>query len=497
MSLADRARLRPVLYPVGILTAFVLFLLVRTGVSPYAAGRPLMIAVAAGLLVPWILGLLIGNRDRAGIMSIVLVAFFLAGQSVVAWALLVGIFVLLLVDGGAIRSRPSRIRLRPVTRAMSAVTAVILVAIAIAGVQNGRIVQIAHDLVAEIPVGPGAAPAVAATDTLPSVYLILLDGYPRADKLQAEFGTDNGPFVQALRDRAFTVADHSRSNFVVTELTLASMFNGRVPANPAPETAEIRPFIDEGVVIEEYRDLGYEVVAFSTGFEGAALRQADRFVDSGQLNEFEWELLQLSGLPPVLDVVAPTLLADQHRARVLATFDGARSVASELHKRPRFVFTHIMNPHSPQVFGPAGAPIEIRGIQVPFDDSDEYTILGPEEYSRRLADQIAYLNGRVLGLVDTVVEADPWAVIVVFSDHGSGIREAAGIAGGSDPDLRTANLLAVRSPGQPGIIGDRSTLVNLLPRILRAYAGSGPADVAETIYSEPVDGQYVVFDRPD
>lgn len=68
----------------------------------------------------------------------------------------------------------------------------------------------------------------------------------------------------------------------------------------------------------------------------------------------------------------------------------------------------------------------------------------------------------------------------------------------SDPDLRTANLLAVRAPGQRGIIDDRSTLANLLPRLLRAYAGVGPADVPETIYAwadEPAAS--FIYDRPD
>jgi hypothetical protein len=489
--------MRPLLYPVGISTAFVAFLLVRWGVSPYAAGRPLMIAVALGLILPWLFGLLVGDRDRAGLLAVLIVMLILVGQSPISTILLVGVFLILLFEGWARRQRPRRILGSAITRAMSGVTSIIVLAVVIAAVQGGRIVQIPHDLIAEMPVVPRASPAMAATGALPSVYLILLDGYPRADKLAAEFGIDNQPFLRALGDRAFTIGARSRSNYLTTELTLASMFSGRVPGNPEPDMAEIRPFIGAGEVIGEFRERGYEVVAFSTGFEGVALRQAERFVDSGQLNEFEWELLQLSGLAPVLDVVAPTLLADQHRERVLATFEAAGALAGQATERPRFVFAHTLNPHSPQVFGPAGEPIPIRGIQVPFDDSDEYTILGRDEYGRRLADQIAYLNRRVLGLVDAAIAADPRAVVIVFSDHGSGIREAAGIGVGSDPDLRTANLLAVRSPGQAGIIDDRSTLVNILPRILRAYSGSGPADVPETVYGQPVDGQLVVFDRPD
>jgi hypothetical protein len=400
-------------------------------------------------------------------------------------------------------SRAAGERMWPiVARALTAGGLILLVAVGVKAVQLGRVETIAHDLAAEFPFRPDVAVASPAGADLPNLYLVLLDGYPRADKLASEFGIDVSGFTRALGDRGFFVATHSRSNHTITHLTLAQMFSygSADVAAAGPDGAQRvlwRHRINEGAFFSDIRGLGYEVIAVSPAFEHAALRQADRFIDTGQLNEFEWELLQLSGLAPVLDVVQPTLLADQHRARVLATLEGAGAVARQAAQRPRLVFTHLLSPHSPQVFGAGGEPVEVRGIQVPFDDSDEYVVLGRDEYARRLAGQLAYLNRRVLELLDTIVEADPRAVVVVFSDHGSGIREMADIGGTSDLDLRTANLLAVRSPGRPGIIDDRSTLANVLPRILRAYTGSGPADVPETIYGRTSDDHRVVFERPD
>lgn len=497
MSLAWRGRMRPVLYPLGIVVAFVFYQLVRTGVSPYAAGRPLLLAVALGIALPWLLGFVVGDRDRAGVLALVVVMFVLAGQQPMAALLLVCVFLILFLVSRTGMRDPGRIRWPLITRAMSTVTAVILVAVGIAAVQDGRTVQMAHDLVAEAPVGRHAPPAIAGVRAAPSVYLLLLDGYPRADKLLGEFGIDNAPFVGALRERAFAVADHSRANYTVTDLTLASVFSGGALGALDAGTAEYRRPINEGSVLQAFRGQGYEVVSISAGFEGVALRQADRFIDSGQLNEFEWNLLKLSGLAPIIDLVQPTLLADQHRARVLATFEALSALAGERAGRPRLVFAHLPIPHSPQVFGPAGEPQDVQGLRMPFIDRDEYVVLGPEEYGRRLAGQISYVNRRVLGAVDAIVERDPRAVIVVFSDHGSGIREFTDIGGSSDVDLRTANLLAVRSPGAAGIIEDRSTLVNLLPRILRAYAGSGPSDVPEAIFGRTVDGRATVYRRPD
>lgn len=491
-----RASMPPGLYPLGLLLALVLVYLVRSGVSPYAAVRPLLVATLLGLGVPWLLGLLTGDRHRAALLAIALVAAIVVGQSLATVALWAGLVVITTMLGVVGVPWQTRIRWPVITRVMNAATAIILVAIGITAVQEGRITRIAADVVSEGPF-PRAEATSPGDPGRPSVYLLLLDGYPRADKLRAEFGIDNTPFVGALRDRSFVVADHSRSNQVLTDATLASMFNGDIPGNPDPGVAGYRSLINHGRILQIFRDLDYEIISFSSGSEGVALRAADRYLDSGHLNELEWKLLRLLGLSPILDAVWPTLLADGLRGRVVATLEAIPVIAREVGGRPRLVFAHLLSPHSPLIFGSHGDPVPATGLGLDFTDGGEYTRLGREEYSRHLEGQVTYLNRRVLEAVDTIVEADPTAVVVVFSDHGSGIRDGPNHGGSTDVDLRTANLLAVRSPGRTGLIEDRSTLVNLLPRILRAYVGSGPADVPETIYGRTDDGQPVVFERPD
>ncbi len=336
--------------------------------------------------------------------------------------------------------------------------------------------------------------ARASGDALPSVYLVLLDGYPRADKLAAEFGIHNEPFLHALGQRGFDVAEWSRSNYLATDQSLASMFGAWTPSRAAADVATLRTFINEGSVLGTFRDLGYETFATSTAIEGVAVRQADRFVDTGQMNEAEWQLLARGGVGRVQAALAPTWFADQHRDRLFATLAAAESIAGETTGgRPRLALLHIMSPHAPLVVDVNGAPVGTTRW-TSLDDGDEYAILGSDEYARRLAGQIAFVNARTLHLVDTITAADPQAIIVVFSDHGSGIRESDE---GSDPDLRSANLLAVRAPGRGPLIDDRSTLVNLLPRILRSITGVGPGDAPEAIWQQEADGAFVEFERPD
>ena len=105
----------------------------------------------------------------------------------------------------------------------------------------------------------------------PNMVFIMLDGYPRADKLLSEFGIDNSAFIGDLRARGFVVADHSRSNEADTELTLDQMFN----YFPASEIAQLldgpprlwRVDINNGAFFADLHRLGYETVAVSPGFE--------------------------------------------------------------------------------------------------------------------------------------------------------------------------------------------------------------------------------------
>ncbi len=500
MTIAARARMRPVLYPAAILVALVLNLLVDTGASPYAAGRPLIVALLIGLALPWIAGLATGDRQAAGLISAGLLLVLLVAPSPLVVALGLAALVLITLEWSLARRRgafrATGERLWPLaTRALTAVAVILLVAVGIKAVQMGRVETIAYDLVAEFPLRPISHPAEPPAAGLPDMYFVLLDGYPRADKLASELGIDVSGFVGALEDRGFFVATHSRSNHTTTRSTLTQLFSyvpgvGAIGPEGRPDV-EWRHQINEGRFFGDIRRLGYETIALFPGFEHVALRQADRFIDTGEINEFEWAVVRATSLGALIDAALPDLAADQHRSRVLGIFAAAERVALEDSTRPRFVFAHVPAPHSPLVFGRDGSPWPMRGIATLYADNVDLAQLGRAEYVRRLDGQIAFINTRTLDLTDRIIARDPGAVIVVFSDHGTGLSTV-------DADLRTANLLAVRSPGRTGIIDDRSTLANLLPRLLRAYAGTGPPDVPETIFAwADQPKRSFIFVRPD
>jgi hypothetical protein len=507
MTVAERARMRPVLYPALILVAFVLNFLVDTGVSPYAAGRPLIVAVTIGLLVPWLAGLVTADRDRAGFVGLIAAAVIVGGRipaAVVLCLLALALIAVLPLLRRLAGSSPRRVGglLPVVTRVLTAGALILVVAVGIKAVQLDRVGTFAEDLVDELPLRPRPVAAVRAPVQAPNIFLVLLDGYPRADKLQSEFGIDNSRFVEALRARDFVVADHGRSNLTLTALTLAQMFDYRGTDEMARDldgTDRLwRRVINGGAFFRDLHGLGYETVAVSPGFEHVALRRADVFVDTGQLNEFEWAVTEMTVLAPLADMLVPNIAADLHRSRILDAFAVAEAEARTLGSARKLVFVHVLAPHAPQVFDASGRPLDLPGFMLPYGDELEIENWGLAEYSRRLEGQLQFVNEKTLHLVDTVAAADPGAVIVVFSDHGSGAHAYGASAESPDVDLRTANLLAVRSPGRAGIIDDRSTLVNLLPRLLRAYTGTGPADKPETIFGWTGDpSSSLIYERPD
>jgi hypothetical protein len=91
--------------------------------------------------------------------------------------------------------------------------------------------------------------------------------------------------------------------------------------------------------------------------------------------------------------------------------------------------------------------------------------IGFEEYRERLIEQIQALNDGVLGSVDRIIEADPSAIVVLMSDHGSRYTI-------SNREEQFKSFLAARAPGEPRLFPENESDVNILRRIIRAEFGA-------------------------
>jgi hypothetical protein len=213
------------------------------------------------------------------------------------------------------------------------------------------------------------------------------------------------------------------------------------------------------------RERGYQIVAIPSPFSEAGVFAADRYLDSGQLTSFEYELLHEGNLP----LAQPQIMVDwqlgEHRARIHATFTRFADLASERGGRPRFILAHIMAPHPPPSFTSTGEPVGGWPC-FPRQCSMWY---GGQIYGdgviRPTADQVAWVNGQVVETVARILAANETPpVIIVFSDHGH--RHDL-----QDPDEMLRSFFIAATPGHPSLFPDDVTPVNLVPRLLNAFAG--------------------------
>lgn len=328
------------------------------------------------------------------------------------------------------------------------------------------------------PAAIGTAPADA-----PDIYLVLLDGYPRSDELQREVGLDNGPFLTTMQDLGFALADRSHSNYGRTALTLSSMFHAREvtellpnpPSDVAGQARALSKLINDGSQLDLARSRGYEIVSIPSPVDYVTLFSADRVLTSPFTSEFELTLTEQDLIRRIGTDARHWFFIDEHRKRILDTFQTLAELPAEQSARPRLVFAHVLSPHAPIAFGADGSEVMLPGC--------EWTLCGqplplPKQFVSDYAAQITYLDSLVEA---TAKQMLAWAVrpsvIIFFSDHGSRLM--------GTQDSTFDNLMLSYTPGQPGLLPRDATPINLLPRLLNAYAGTNEPLAREVRYVNP------------
>ena len=503
------ARLRrlpwhPVLFAASIVIAFWLDAMV----SPHAAIRSLIIAVVVVALVTLIAGLLFRSAALGGLLASGIIGLLYGKRLIelvgtlrgamepwmfIVWIALVGLALLVAV----------RVILRSVRRwtvdgagsKLNQAALILFIASIGSGLVTGKLHYAAGDLAQGVPLEDAEASALNATSSagLPDVYLILLDGYPRADVLAHAFDLDNSGFESALAGREFVIAPESHAEYLWTHITLSSMLSmeyveeiGALRAvidGEAPLHPTLRDVLNDNPVFDLAREKGYQVVALNSGYEQLTVRRADVWVDGGQMNEFELKLLVSTFLGDVLAVVTPDLASGQHRDRIEYELDAVGRIAAADADGPRLVFAHIPAPHQPTVFGRAGEPVvEPIGARF-YADSPQERREPLDEFAAKYRDQLHYLNGRIIQSVDEIIanSVNP-PVVILWADHGSASRVDWVVTESKDaaPDVlleRTGTLFAALTPGRTDAFPDDIAPVNIFRYLADAYYGTdyGPA----------------------
>ena len=487
-SLNFGRRPRWFLHPMVLAFAYVLNTALANEVVPAGYVRPLTIAtILAGLLTVAAWAAFRNRWDGALFTSgVILVA---VSPISLAWvwtslrtlfgallgtALTAGLLALALALVGVrlLRARRQKQALpRPAPEMLNVFSFALLVAVL--GSNVGSIV-----LPASAPVPPPAGWHANGQDH-PDIVVLLLDGYPRTDVLERRFGADDTAFLDALRQRGFEVATTNHSNYTLTELTFASMFQMRYIdeirsleafiGTGRQENAALRDAAESGQAFSILRAAGYEVSWFPGGWEHVALRRAaDHYLDSGELSDLERSVIHRTWFLYLLDAVWPSVFTTSQRDRIVDGFDTLDRFATEEADRSRFLFLHVPAPHLPPVVNADGTSTALRATRYEGISRQGYGMTD-SEYRDAWQAELDYVAERTLRGIDLLLDAERGreAVIIVMSDHGYGFELQQG-----DVQARIGNLFAARTPGAPDLFDDPPTPVNLFRILFNSYLGT-------------------------
>jgi hypothetical protein len=259
-----------------------------------------------------------------------------------------------------------------------------------------------------------AASPSLLNEKAPDIYYIILDAYGRQDVLREKYGFDNRPFINALRERGFYVGDCSQSNYGFTEYSLSSSLNyDYLDVLGGTDNNARIALIKHGAVRSFFERLGYQIIAFPTGWASTEWKDADVFYDYGggltTLSEFEKLFMDTTLLRVLSDYTVSNLNdadnRDARRMRVLSALDKLKSIPDK--PGHKFTFAHLVIPHPPYSFGSNGEAIS-------FNDGAPI-----EEREKAYTNQVLFINQEILKVVDVILrKSKTRPVIVIQGDHG-------------------------------------------------------------------------------
>jgi hypothetical protein len=316
-----------------------------------------------------------------------------------------------------------------------------------------------------LPASPAGQP--------PDVYVLILDGYGRADVLRDLYGFDN-PLPGTLRTNGFAVADAATANYAQTALSLASAFNldylpqlGQARRSHAASRRGLADLIGGSRFFEAFADAGYRLRVYESEYTMIRPRGSERRRAPYHLNEFGYSMFEATPLPSLFQAVGlprgwlPLRVHRHHLEWTLA--DLAENVPAA-DAPPTFVFAHLLAPHPPFAVDAEGGLRNSRAPALLHDGNMWRTIAqdSGDSYKAGYVDAVRYLNDRVTRVARAIADRPSRpAIILIHSDHGPGLEVEWEDPKATNMRERMGVLLAVRFPQGEGVgLGEAATLVN-------------------------------------
>jgi len=277
--------------------------------------------------------------------------------------------------------------------------------------------------------GPAVSPILAGSNGKcdscfkPDIYLLLFDEYSGSRALREVYNYDNSALDSFLIAQGFHIQWNSRSNYCLTQFSMASMLNGAYLTEiPHPyalvpdDYTNIFDPIRKSAVVNHLISQGYSIInnsPFDLPEHPAVIDQPFIAVKTKLITYRTLTDYIVRDLGGWLDShLTPTRLYLETKAsqvvRMNQTFLAAtQAESSRRSTTPRFVYMHVLMPHAPFMYD------SHFHLRIP-----EEAITGvpkPEDYLGYLP----YTNARIRQLISSIKSnTDGKAVILFMSDHG-------------------------------------------------------------------------------
>ena len=325
--------------------------------------------------------------------------------------------------------------------------------------------------------------SISESGSLPNIYYIILDGYPRNDVLKKHVNFDNSEFTDLLKQRGFHVAENSHANYSFSSPSISSTMNMNyinfLVDEVGEDSRDYNPILgkDFGLyadnqVIKNFKLMGYKVVKI--GLAATYLHEiplADLSPCYKTIHLMDNRLFDAVGSTSMVGYFIERWAEEQQRQIILCNFEELPKISGYF-EEPVFVWSHIMLPHFPLIFGPNGEPIT-PGQSLLTMNHPEYT--GSDwDIKTQFVQQIQFANKKSIEFIDKILENEKQSIIIIQSDHGSAF--GINLQDPTDDDIiqRLSNLNAIYFPDEKHreVLTDDLTNVNTFRIVFNSYFGS-------------------------
>ena len=258
----------------------------------------------------------------------------------------------------------------------------------------------------------------ATLKTAPDIYYFIFDRYGSQSTLAKHYGFDNSDLVDFLKAKGFYVASDSHSNYLKTAHSLASTFHmdyldflAEDMGNRAADWHPIYEMLEDHRVARILKSIGYKFIQIGAWW---APTQHNPYADENYsfgYSEFDYRYLRGTIIPTLLDAVAPAstyarrLRWDNGQCqRVPRQIDKVKEIGER--SEATFVFTHVLLPHDPYVFGPEGRCLS-------FEEALE------RGARRNYVEQVRYANSLIKDFVSALLaKSGTKPIIIIQADEG-------------------------------------------------------------------------------